>query len=318
MKIIDFDSIKKLNIPLSEMYDWTVKVWEEQDQFLLAAKISIWQGESGRYMTMPCVLPKYNVAGVKFITRNVDDACGIPARNSNIMLQTLTEHGLLAVMDGTYITTMRTGACAAYNALTFSRKDSKALSLYGLGLTARTFLLFYADKLDHPMTIKVMRYKNQAELFIEEFKDYNLIHFEICESLEELFSSDIIVSCVSFAHKELAPVETYPEGCTIIPVHTAGFQNCDLVFDKIFVDDIDHVKKYRYFEQFKDRMTRITDVANKKVLGRENDKERILIYNGGIALTDIYWAMKIVEKVKDNCPQIPMSYPKDRFWVHTK
>ena len=297
------------------MYDWTAKVWEEQDEFLLAAKISIWQGESGRYMTMPCVLPKYNIAGVKFITRNVDDADGIPARNSNIMLQSLTEHGLIAVMDGTYITTMRTGACAAYNAINFARKDSRTLALYGLGLTARSFMLFYADKLDHPMTVKVMKYKDQAERFIEEFGNNPLLSFEICTAIEDLFQADIIVSCVSFAHKELAPVETYPAGCTIIPVHTAGFQNCDLEFEKVFVDDIDHVKKYRYYEQFKNRMARIADVANNRKPGRENDQERILVYNGGIALTDMYWAMKIVEMVGDACSQIPMSYPSDRFWV---
>ncbi|MDE6841898.1 MAG: hypothetical protein K2J24_00045 [Muribaculaceae bacterium] len=315
MKIIDFSSIRNLHIPIKEMYDWTATVWKEQDEYLLAAKISIWHGESGRFMTMPCVLPKYNIAGVKFISRNVDDVEGLPVRNSNIMLQSLTEHGLIAVMDGTYITTMRTGACAAYNAITFARHNSKTLALYGLGLTARSFMIFYADQLKHSMTVKVMRYKNQAELFINEFRDNEFLHFEICDSLEELFNSDIIVSCVSFAHKELAPVETYPKGCTIIPVHTAGFQNCDLEFEKIFVDDIDHVKKYRYYEQFKDRMVRITDVATGKNKGRENDSERILVYNGGIALTDMYWAMKIVEKIGDNCPQIPMSYPKERFWV---
>lgn len=315
MKIIDFDAIRNLNIPLSEMYDWTATVWKEQDEFLLAAKISIWQGESGRFMTMPCVLPKYNIAGVKFISRNVDDANGIPARNSNILLQSLTEHGLVAVMDGTFITTMRTGACAAYNAINFAKKESRTLALYGLGLTARAFMLFYADKLEHKMTIKVMKYKDQAELFIDEFKDNKNLSFEICDTIEDLFDSDIIVSCVSFAHKELAPIEVYPKGCTIIPVHTAGFQNCDLVFEKIFVDDIDHVKKYRYFEQFKDRMVRITDVATGKLKGRENNDERIIVYNGGIALTDMYWAIKIYEKIGTGCPQITMSYPTKRFWV---
>ena len=315
MKIIDFNAIKDLNIPLAEMYDWTSTVWKEQDTFLLAAKVSIWQGDSGRFMTMPCVLPKYNIAGVKFITRNVDDANGLPARNSNIMLQNLTDHGLVAVMDGTYITTMRTGACAAYNVINFAKKDASSLALYGLGLTARAFMKFYADQLTHPITVKVIRYKDQAEKFIEEFRHNKFLSFEVCTSIEELFRSDIIVSCVSFAHKELAPVDIYPEGCTIIPVHTSGFQNCDLTFDKIFVDDIDHVKKYRYYDQFKHKMTRITDVANKKLPGRENDKERILVYNGGIALTDIYWAMKIVEKVGSACPQIPMSYPTERFWI---
>lgn len=315
MKVIDFNQICNLNIPLSEMYDWTETVWKEQDSFLLAAKISIWQGESGRYMTMPCVLPKYNIAGVKFISRNVDDSEGIPYRNSNIMLQHLDSHGLYAVMDGTFITTMRTGACAAYNAITFGRKDSKSLGLYGLGLTARTFMLFYADKLDHDITVKILKYKKQAELFIEEFCCYDHLKFEVCESLNDLLNSDIIVSCVSFAHSELAPIEVYQKGCTIIPVHTSGFQNCDLEFEKIFVDDIDHVRKYKYFNQFKERMARITDVATGISSGRENNEERILVYNGGIALTDMYWAMKIADKIGENCLDIKMSYPKERFWI---
>lgn len=315
MKVVDFNSIVKLNLSLSEMYRWTEEVWREQDEFILAPKISIWQGVAGRYMTMPCVLPKYNIAGVKFISRNVDNIHDIPARNSNIMLQEIDKHGLLAVLDGTYITSMRTGACAAFNVLNFSKSNAKSMAIYGLGLTSRTFMIFYLNKLDHPMTIKLLRYKDQAELFIEKFKDNPYLTFEICENLNELFDVDIIVSCVSFAHKELAPDYVYKEGCTIVPVHTAGFQNCDLFFDKIIVDDIGHVEKYRYFEQFKDRMVRITDVVNGRCSGRTNDKERILVYNGGIALHDLYWAMKICQKIGHDSYDVPMSYPTERFWI---
>ena len=93
----------------------------------------MWQGESGRYITMPCCMPDLDIAGVKFISRNVDDVNGLPARNSNIMLQRISEHGLYAVMDGTYITTMRTGACAYYNAVKFSKSDPQTMALYGLG-----------------------------------------------------------------------------------------------------------------------------------------------------------------------------------------
>lgn len=314
MKIIDFNQIKSLNLSPIEMYDWTATVWKEQDEHILVAKTSMWQGDSGRYMTMPCVLPKYDIAGVKFISRNVDDADGLPVRNANIMLQHISEHGLMAVMDGTYITTMRTGACAAYNALNFAKTNPKTVAIYGLGLTARSFMLFYAAKLTHPITVKLIRYKNQAELFIERFKNNTNLSFEIVESLNDLFNSDIIVSCVSFAHSILAPSEIYPKGVTIIPVHTAGFQNCDLTFDRVIVDDVNHVMKYRYFNEFKDKMVRITDVANGKGVGRSNDEERILVYNGGIALTDLYWAMKIAEKFSET-HDIPMSYPDERFWV---
>ena len=315
MKIIDFDKIKALNLSAEEMYQWTENVWKLQDTFILPPKSKMWQGESGRYITMPCVLPQYNIAGVKFICRNVDDVDGIPVRNSNIMLQNCSKHGLLAIMDGTYITNMRTGANAAFNVITFSKKEPETLAVYGLGLTARAFMFFFTAIYKRPITVKVIKYKNQAELFIEEFKDNSLIHFEICNSIEELFHSDIIVSCVSFSRKELCDIAVYPVGCTIVPVHTSGFQNCDLSFDKVVIDDVEHVKGYRYFNEFQNKMIRITDVSNGKVVGRENDEQRIVIYDGGIAVHDLYFAMKILEKVGDNCIQIPMSYPTERFWI---
>jgi ornithine cyclodeaminase/alanine dehydrogenase-like protein (mu-crystallin family) len=103
MKILDFDKIKSLNLSAEEMYSWTENVWKQQDSFILPPKSKMLQGENGRYFTMPCVLPQYDISGVKFICRNVDDVDGVPARNSNIMLQNCSKHGLLAVMDGTYI-----------------------------------------------------------------------------------------------------------------------------------------------------------------------------------------------------------------------
>lgn len=315
MKILDFDKIKSLNLSAEEMYSWTENVWKQQDSFILPPKSKMLQGESGRYFTMPCVLPQYDISGVKFICRNVDDVNGVPARNSNIVLQNCSKHGLLAVMDGTYITNMRTGANAAYNAITFAKSKPETLAVYGLGLTARAFMFFFTAIFKHPITVKLMRYKNQAELFIDKFKSNPNLKFQICDNLEELFHSDIIVSCVSFARKELCDISVYPKGCTVVPVHTSGFQNCDLAFDKVVVDDIGHVKDYRYFNEFQDRMIRITDVANQRVAGRDNDEQQIVVYDGGVAIHDLYYAMKILEKAGDDCIQIPMSYPEERFWI---
>ena len=67
VKIIDFNAVKNLNLSYEEMYRWTEEVWQQQNDFTLVPKISMWQGESGRFMTMPCLLPAYDIAGVKFI-----------------------------------------------------------------------------------------------------------------------------------------------------------------------------------------------------------------------------------------------------------
>ena len=315
MKFLDFDAVKGLHLSAEEMYSWVCDVWERQDDFVYPTKQHIWDGDSARYIVMPAIYPKGDVAGVKFICRNVDDVNGLPKRNSNIMLQRISEHGLLGVLDSTYLTNLRTGACAYYNASRFARSNPRSIAIYGLGLAARAFMFFFSALYKKEITVKVLRYKDQAESFISKYKDVDFVRYEICDSVEELFDSDIIVSCVSFARKEICGDSVYRSGCTIVPVHTSGFQNCDLFFDKIAVDDIGHVEGYRYYDRFKDRMVRITDAANGRIPFRENDGQRIIVYNGGLAIFDLYFAMKTLEKAGENCIDLPMSYPEERFWM---
>ena len=316
MKFIDFEKIKNLNIPARELYDWTCEVWAKQDTFILPTKTHIWQGESGRYIVMPCVMPNEDIAGVKFISRNVDDVNGLPKRNSNIMLQRISEHGLYASLDGTWITTMRTGACAYYNATTFAMSCPQTLAIYGLGLAARAFMFFWYNLYKRPITIKLLPYKNQVDLFIEKYPENDYIKYEIVDTIDTLFNSDIVVSCVSFAHNVICEnTKVFKEGCNIVPVHTSGFQNCDLFFDKVFIDDVGHIQGYKYYDQFKNRMTRITDVQNAVKSGRDNDKQRLIVYNGGLAIFDMYWAIKILDKFGNDVMEIPMSYPSERFWI---
>lgn len=316
MRLLDFNQIQGLNLTAEELYQWTCEVWTKQDTFILPPKMHTWQGESGRYMTMPCIMPNEDIAGVKFICRNVDSSEELPKRNSNIMLQKISEHGLCAVMDGTWITTMRTGACAYYNATMFAKTNPKTLAIYGLGLAARAFMFFWYNLYKKPITIKLLPYKNHTDLFMDKYPENNLVKYQLVDTIEELFDSDIIISCVSFAHNVICEdTNVYKKGCNIVPVHTAGFQNCDLVFDKVFVDDIGHVSGYRYYEQFKYYMTRICDVQNKLKTGRDNDEQRIVVYNGGLAIFDMYWAMKILEKCDEKVVDQPMGYPNERFWI---
>ena len=50
-------------------------------------------------------------------------------------------------------------------------------------------------------------------------------------------------------------------------------------------------------------------------IGRENDRERLIVYSGGMAIFDMYWALKVLNKIGNNCSKIEMSYPKERFWI---
>jgi len=49
--------------------------------------------------------------------------------------------------------------------------------------------------------------------------------------------------------------------------------------------------------------------------GRTSDQERILAYNIGIALHDIYFASQVYDKVKDSLPDISSDKLSEKFWV---
>ena len=74
----------------------------------------------------------------------------------------------------------------------------------------------------------------------------------------------------------------------MVPIHTRGFQNCDLFFDKVFADDYGHVKHFQYFDRFRS-FGEVSGVVTNKITGRDNNTQRILVYNIGIAIHDIYF-----------------------------
>jgi len=142
------------------------------------------------------------------------------------------------------------------------------------------------------------------------------LSFTIVESAEQLVQdTDVIVSCVTSAD-DLIVEETslFKEGALVVPIHTRGFQNCDLCFDKVFADDTDHVKGFRYFSQFK-KFEEFSRVLLEISPGRENDKERILSYNIGLGLHDIFFANKVYEMVGIAFSNIKLEKVTDKFWV---
>jgi ornithine cyclodeaminase len=241
----------------------------------------------------------------------------IPTLKSDITLYDAESGRLLAVMDGDWITAMRTGAVAALAARTFQREGVATYSMIGLGNIARAVALcLIAENSHRPITIRLMRYKDQAEQFAERFKAYDHVTFEIVEDKTAFVSeADVLISCVTVATELLFPDDSlFKKGVTVIPVHVRGFQNCDLFFDKIFGDDTGQIQKFKYFNQFHE-YDEIHHVLQGKNPGRTNNEERILSYNYGIALHDIVFASKIYERVQANVSGFEFKKQVKKIWV---
>lgn len=328
MKIISQQQVRALNISPATCVEWihdsfSLKQWAD-----LPAKISVHPEEGEFFTSMPCLLPNpsqeevMQVAkfdrhyfGIKEVHRLLHS---IPSLGSDMLLYDAKTGELLALLDTDWITTMRTGAVAAVSSKALRKSNAKTYGMVGLGNTARaTLLCILEQEPERHFHVKLVRYKDQAEQFVERFKGYANVSFEIVDSAAEMASDvDVFISCITNAQGLLVPDEqTFKPGVTVIPVHMRGLQNCDTTFDRVFGDDTDHVRGFKYFNQYRD-YNEIGEVLAGRDIGRRSDEQRIIDYNYGLALHDVVYAAKIYELTETlDLPIISFVKENVKFWI---
>jgi alanine dehydrogenase len=154
----------------------------------------------GVLIAMPAYMPKLNAAGTKLVTVHPDNKkdFNLPAVQAKIVINSIENGSPLAIMDGTYITAVRTGAAGAVGIKYLSREDSKEVGICGLGVQGRSQIL--GLMLVRPKIKKVKVYDIIPAVvgpFIDEMKKtYPDVDFIQVKSAEEATKgSDIIITC---------------------------------------------------------------------------------------------------------------------------
>lgn len=319
MRIISAELIRSLGISPRQCTDWIRESFGIKSEAQLPAKISVRPSGDNFFTSMPCLLPAVK-GGMRFfgikVVHRIEGA--VPSLGSDLLLYNSDNGELLALIDCDWITTMRTGAVAAVSAKALRNEHAESYGFVGLGNTARATLLCVLDaEPQKNFKVKLLRYKDQAESFMERFKGYGNVEFEILEDIETMAGTvDVLFSCITSANDLLIKdVSSFKPGITVIPVHTKGFQNCDTVFDRVFGDDTDHVRGFRYFNEFKD-YNEIGEVLAGRDSGRRSESQRILNYNYGLGLHDVVFASKIYQIVSNRqVPEVRIEKEKEKFWI---
>lgn len=319
MKIISQQEIKQLGITAKQCCDWIRESFSIKPEAQLPAKISCHPADFDFFTSMPCLLPE-DADGMRFFgVKEVHRIKGaVPSLGSDMMLYDAKTGELIALVDTDWITTMRTGAVAAVSAHALRKEGAHKYGFVGLGNTARaTMLCILEDEPEKHFDVQLLRYKDQAELFIERFKAYSNVSFTIVDDIAEMARTvDVFISCITDASGLLIEDEkTFQPGVTVIPVHMRGLQNCDTTFDRVFGDDTDHVKGFKYFPQYKD-YNEIGEVLAGRDPGRKSQQQRIIDYNYGLALHDVVYASKIYKLLKDQVStEVEIVKETEKFWV---
>ncbi|TBR19634.1 alanine dehydrogenase [bacterium] len=197
---------------------------------------------SGDFRAMPAYIQRQKVSGLKWVNVHPKNRrFGLPAVMAVIILSDPKTGFPLAVMDGTEITNLRTGAAGGIAAKFLARKNSSVIALVGCGVQARTQLLALKE-LFRIEKVFIWGCKPQhAKKFLKDMR-YLGLSIEIKQNIADCVKDADIIATTTPSRKPIVKFEWIKKGVHInaIGADAKGKEELDpkiLKNARIVVDD---------------------------------------------------------------------------------
>ena len=212
----------------------------------------------------------------------------------------------VCVMDGTWITAVRTAAVSAVTAKYCARKDSKVLGIVGAGVQGHHNLIAIKTVFPELMKIKVFDINREAaKKYRNDFSELIEVEITVCNTVEAVAEgSDILLTATQRLTKPLIKDEWFAAGCLGMGLEASRAWHDDTILnaDKFITDDWEQTKHFQSQGAFPGGLPELYAELGKIVAGikpgRENASERILAINIGLALNDLIVANHVYEIAK--------------------
>ncbi|VVB55519.1 Alanine dehydrogenase [uncultured archaeon] len=201
------------------------------------------KNHNGDLRTMPGYLEEQDITGVKIVNVHPDNPkIGLPTVMALVILNSTETGAPLAIMDGTYLTDMRTGAAGGVAVKYLARKNVKTVGFVGTGNQARSQLMAINEIID----IHEIKATSTSEKQTLAFKDdmESKIECEITpeKTIREVCDCDILVTTTP-SREPIVMNEWISEGTHInaIGADAPGKEELDPLILKranVIVDDI--------------------------------------------------------------------------------
>ncbi len=274
--------------------------------------------ESGAFLFMPSYIEDAKAAAVKVVNvfpKNTEK--GLPTTIGQVLLIDGETGQVISIMDGTYITALRTGAASGAAFDLFGLENSKIGALIGTGSQAECQLeaMLAAKKLDEVRV--AARNFEKTKAFVEQMSQ-KLAHYGVkivaVENPDDAVEGADLIITVTVSETPVFDASRVKKGAVVSCVgsYMPNMQEMDPkllnMASKIYFDSMDAVLSesgdiLKPLEagtiKMQDFTGDIGDYILGKIPGRESDDEIIVYKNVGLGALDLLTAAEIYKKAKE-------------------
>ncbi len=302
--------VQRLDVPITEVIHIIEKAFLEKaaGRVEVPPKPGVHPQKNAFIHAMPAYIPEMRSAGIKWVSGFPDNPKrGLRYISGVIILNEVETGRPVCVMDGTWVTAKRTGAATAVAAKYLAREDAKVLGIVACGVQGRSNLEALAvvcRELEDVRAYDISR-SNLQRYVAEMSAKHGLDVVAVASPKKAVEGCDVVVTS--------GPILKNPNPVIEALWFKDGGFACALDFDsywkpaamhsmdKFCTDDSDQLAYYKtqgYFGDIPHVYADLGEIVSGKKAGREQDTERIMSMNLGLAIEDMATATLIYEKAK--------------------
>jgi ornithine cyclodeaminase/alanine dehydrogenase-like protein (mu-crystallin family) len=300
--------VEKLNISMSEVIQIVEKAFLEkaEGRAEVPPKPGIHPQKDAFIHAMPAYLPTLKAAGVKWVSGFPENPKrGLPYISGLLIMNDVETGFPICVMDCTWVTAKRTGAATAVAAKYLAREDSEVLGILGCGVQGRSNLEALAVVFKSLEEVRAYDVdKENLRRYAEEMTAKHGLKVVAVDSPKKAVEAcDIVVTSGPILKHPQPVIETswFKDGSFACPLDFDSYWKPEAMhsMDKFCTDDKEQLEYYKtqgYFKDIPEVYAELSEVVGNKKVGRQNDNQRIMSMNLGLAIEDMAAAKLIYDE----------------------
>lgn len=302
--------VETVNLSMKEIIDLLEKAFLEKGngRIEMPPKPGVHTMPDAFIHAMPAYIPSMRSAGIKWVSGYPENfKRGLPYITGLMILNDVETGFPYAVMDCAWITAMRTGAASALSAKYLARPESETVGILACGVQGRTNLEALACLFPVKRVYAYDVLPEVQEKFVADMTDQ--FGFEIIgvkEPKQAVVESDLVVTSGPILKHPTPAIEKdwLRPGAYGSAVDFDSYWTGQALaqMDRISTDDHEQFQYYKsvgYFQQTPDPYADLGEIVAGLKPGRQDEQERTLAINLGLAMDDMAVAPTIYECAKE-------------------